>query len=78
MAIAAVLPRRRSRLMAGCIGNVDLDLLGRDFMSPCREVEQRAANDDEDDDQQKYGSRHRAFRLVKGMRGFCPTFAPAV
>ena len=64
--------------MAGCIGNVDLDLLRWDFMRAGGEEEQSSANDDEDDDQEKYGSRHHAFRLVKGMRGFCPTFAPAV
>jgi hypothetical protein len=65
--------------MAGCIGNVDLDLLSRHFMCAGGKEEQGSADDDEEDDQEKYGSRHRALPLgFDECGGFCPTFAPAV
>ena len=62
--------------MAGCIGDVDLDLAGRNFVGPAGKEEQSSANDDEDEVQENYGSRHRAFRSVSMNSALLPDLRP--
>jgi shikimate kinase len=63
--------------MAGCIRDVDLDRVGRDFMRSRRQEKQRAAEDEKNEDDKNYGS-HRPFRfdpwngaLLPDLQGEC-------